>query len=59
MYGFIVALHFMQGYSPLTASRFVQQILREQALVNANKELVALFEQKIKDCIARIWGETQ
>jgi type I restriction enzyme M protein len=37
--------------------QIVEQIEREQALVNANKELIALFEQKIKDRIARVWGE--
>jgi hypothetical protein len=55
--GLSLSPHFMQGYSPLTALRFVVQIEREQALVNANKELIALFEQKIKDRIARVWGE--
>jgi type I restriction enzyme M protein len=37
--------------------QIVAQIEREQALVNASKELIALFEQKIKDRIARVWGE--
>jgi hypothetical protein len=27
-----------------------------QALVNANKQLVEIFEQKIKDKIAKVWG---
>lgn len=40
-----------------TQHQIVAQIEREQALVNANKELIALFEQKIKDRIARVWGE--
>ena len=35
----------------------VAQIEKEQALVNANKELTTIFEQKIKDKIASVWGE--
>lgn len=35
--------------------QIVSQIENEQALVNANKQLIALFEQKIKDRIARVW----
>jgi type I restriction enzyme M protein len=43
---------------PLQIQRqIVAQIEREQALVNANKELIRLFEQKVKDRIARVWGE--
>ena len=38
-------------------NQIVTQIEKEQALVNANKELVAIFEQKIKDKIASVWGE--
>ena len=37
----------------------VTQIEKVQALVNANKELITLFEQKIKDKIASVWGEEQ
>ena len=33
------------------------QIEKEQSLVNANKELITLFEQKIKDKIDSVWGE--
>lgn len=36
--------------------QFVSQIEREQKLVNANKQLIELFEQKIKDRIAKVWG---
>jgi len=39
-----------------TQQQIVAQIENEQALVNANKELIALFEQKIKDRIAKVWG---
>ena len=35
----------------------VQQIQIEQELVNSNKKLIEIFEQKIKDRIAKIWGE--
>jgi restriction endonuclease S subunit len=35
----------------------VSQIQTEQRLVNANKELIEIFEQKIKDRIAKVWGE--
>ncbi|NII25164.1 N-6 DNA methylase [Pseudoflavitalea sp. X16] len=31
---------------------------KEQDLVNANKQLIEIFEQKIKDKIAKVWGET-
>lgn len=37
--------------------KIVLQIEKEQALVNANKELIAIYEQKIKDRIAKVWGE--
>ncbi|MBC7747918.1 MAG: hypothetical protein H7Z76_04940, partial [Methylotenera sp.] len=29
---------------------------KEQQLVNANKELMNIYEQKIKDRIAKVWG---
>jgi hypothetical protein len=35
----------------------VAQFNAEQWLVNANKELIRLFEDKIKAVINRIWGE--
>ncbi len=37
--------------------QIVSRIENEQKLVNANKELISIFEQKIKDRIAKIWGE--
>ncbi len=37
--------------------QIVSQIEKEQALVNASKELIAIYEQKIKDRIAKVWGE--
>ncbi len=40
-----------------TQRQIVFQIEKEQALVNANKELIVIYEQKIKDRIAKVWGE--
>jgi type I restriction enzyme M protein len=40
-----------------TQRQIVAQIKNEQALVNANKQLIDIFEQKIKDRIAKVWGE--
>lgn len=39
-----------------TQRQIVAQIEKEQALVNANKQLIAIFEQKIKNRIAKVWG---
>ena len=33
------------------------QIDQERQIVNANKQLIKLYEQKIKDRIAKVWGE--
>jgi len=50
--------HYKIPLPPLeTQSQIVERIEKEQALVNANKELIAIFEQKIKDKIASVWGE--
>jgi len=38
-------------------NNIVNQLKIEQQLVNANKELIEIFEQKIKDKIAKVWGE--
>lgn len=40
-----------------TQKHIVARIEKEQALVNANKELITIFEQKINDKIASVWGE--
>ncbi len=40
-----------------TQTKIAAQIEKEQSLVNANKELITLFEQKIKDKIASVRGE--
>lgn len=37
--------------------QIVTQIKREQKLVNANRELIEIYEQKIKDEINRLWEE--
>ncbi|MGH8556988.1 MAG: restriction endonuclease subunit S [Methylococcales bacterium] len=42
-----------------TQRAIVAQIEEEQRLVNANKELIRLFEAKIKATINRVWGETE
>lgn len=40
-----------------TQNHIIARIEKEQVLVNANKELIVIFEQKIKDKIASVWGE--
>lgn len=35
----------------------VKQIESEQELVNANKKLISIYEQKIRDKISEVWGE--
>ena len=35
----------------------VAQIEAEQQIINANKKLMRIYEQKIKDKIAEVWGE--
>ena len=35
----------------------VTQIEEEQEMVNANKKLIEIFEQKVKDKIGEVWGE--
>lgn len=42
-----------------TQQKIVSQIEKEQALVNANKELITIYEQKIKDRIGKVWGEKE
>ena len=36
--------------------QIVSQINKDQALVNANKELIEIFAQNINDRIAKVWG---
>jgi type I restriction enzyme M protein len=40
-----------------TQKQIVAKIKEEQKSVDVNKELIKLFEQKIKDKISEIWGE--
>ena len=45
-------------FPPLETQRaIVAEIEAEQALVNANRELITRFEHKIQDTIARVWNE--
>lgn len=37
----------------------VSEIEAEQALVAANRELIARFEKNIQATLARVWGEEQ
>ncbi|MBK8622799.1 MAG: N-6 DNA methylase [Saprospiraceae bacterium] len=39
-----------------TQRQIVSQIEKEQELVNANKQLIEIFEQKIKNMISKVWG---
>ncbi|HLO97169.1 MAG TPA: N-6 DNA methylase, partial [Fimbriimonas sp.] len=39
--------------------QIVAEIEAEQALVNANRELIARFEQKIQATLSRVWGEDE
>ena len=40
-----------------TQQAIVAEIDAEKALVAANRELIARFEQKIQATLARVWGE--
>ena len=40
-----------------TQQAIVAEIKAEQALVAANRELIARFEKKIQATLARVWGE--
>jgi len=41
---------------PETQKLLVEEIEKEQAMVNANKELIARFEKKIQAVMDRVWG---
>ena len=54
----------VEGYQiplpPLaTQQAIVAEIEAEQALVAANRELIARFEKKIQATLARVWGEEE
>lgn len=40
-----------------TQKEIVAQIEKEQKLVDSNKQLIDIFEKKVKDKIAEVWGE--
>ena len=40
-----------------TQQAIVAEIEAEQALVNANRELIERFEKKIRAAVERVWGE--
>ena len=40
-----------------TQKEIVAQIEAEQEMVNANKKLIEIYEQKVKDKIGEVWGE--
>ncbi len=42
-----------------TQQTIVAEIEAEQALVNANRELIARMEKKIQTTLARVWGEDE
>ena len=42
-----------------TQQAIIAEIEAEQALVNANRELIDRFEKKIQDALARIWGDAE
>jgi type I restriction enzyme M protein len=43
---------------PIDVQRKIsEQIIQELAIVDANKQMIQIFEQKIKDRIAKVWGE--
>ncbi len=45
---------------PLTVQRAIaDEIEAEQALVEANRELIIRFEKKIQTTIARVWGKDE
>ena len=51
-------LRFKLPLPPLaTQQAIVAEIEAEQALVNANRDLIARFEKKIQAVLARVWGE--
>lgn len=58
----VASVKILQGIKiPLPSIEIQKQIVarieKEQELVNSSKQLIELFEQKIKDRIAKVWGE--
>ena len=42
--------------SLITQEQIVEAVKREQQIIESNKKLITIFEQKIKDRIAEVWG---
>jgi len=40
-----------------TQKKIVSNLDKERQIIEANKQLIEIFEQKIKDRIAKVWGE--
>jgi len=40
-----------------TQTQLVEQIMKEQEIIKSNKLLISIYEQKIKNRIAKVWGE--
>jgi len=52
------AIKYKIPFPPLKIQQqIVTQIEKEQKVVNNNKELITIFENKIKDKIAEVWGD--
>ena len=52
--------HFMEGRlprRPLLHRQIVAELKAERKLVEANRELIARMEAKIKAKLAEVWGE--
>jgi len=50
-------LSYLIPLPPLSVQQeIVAQVEAEQQIVNANKKLIEIYEQKIKDKIAEVWG---
>lgn len=47
----------MGSYFLGTKRRIVEEIEAEQELVEANRKLIKIYEQKIQIKLAEIWGE--
>ena len=54
--GFISEIH-IPNIPILIQKKIVEFVEEEQTIINANKRLIELFNKKIKDKIASVWGE--
>ena len=53
----VVEAHRIPLPSLETQQAIVAELEAERALVDANRELITRFEQKIQDTVGRVWGE--